>query len=167
MKRFFCIGLVLFLVLAAGCTPTPAPSNTASPLPSMVPEISPSALPDDAGGTGTGGNAGGTDGLTIPNYAEGTVVEESEVPDIKAALQEKYPGATISRITHGMQGTQQAYVVEYTAQDGTTGTAYVLPNGTFAPDAATTPNAAASPDAAASPAVTDNAAASPNATTKP
>ena len=81
------------------------------------------------------------------------------MPDIKAALQEQYPGATISRITHGMQGTQQAYVVEYTAQDGTTGTAYVLPNGTFAPDAAGTP------DAAASPAVTDNAAASPEAAT--
>ena len=170
MKRIFCIGLVLLLVLAAGCTPRPAPSNTASPLPDLTPGvspgISPSALPNDAGGTGTGGNTGGTAGTTIPNFAEGTVVQESDVPDIKAALQEKFPGSTITSIKHGMQGTQQAYVVEYTTAEGAASTAYILPNGMFAPE-----GAAASPGTTnagtATPGTTNGAAASPGATKKP
>lgn len=165
MKRIFCIGLVLLLLVAVGCTSTPTPSNTPSPLPDLTPDMTPAASPDDMGGTGTGGNAGGTPGATIPNFAEGTVVEESDLPDIKSALLAQYPGATISRITHGMQGTQQAYVVEYSMADGTTGTAYILPDGTILPD-----TAAASPDAAASPGMdtgTQDPAASPNATTTP
>ncbi len=169
MKRIFCIGLVLLLIVAAGCTPTPAPSNTASPLPDLTPDMTPAASPDDTGGTGTGGNGGGTAGVTIPDFAEGTVVEESDLPDIKSALQTQYPGATISRITHGLQGTQQAYAVEYTMADGTTGTAYILPDGTILPDAA-----AASPGAAASPAAspdagtsTEGTETSPGATTTP
>ncbi len=167
MKRIFCIGLVLLLVAAAGCTPTPAPSNTPSLLPDLTPDVSPDipggpGTTADVGGNGTGGNAGGTAGATIPDFAEGTVVNESDVPDIKAALMAQYPGATISGIKHGLQGTQQAYVVEYTAADGTTGMAYILPDGTILPATAASPGTSPDTSPAASPGASPNgAAASP------
>lgn len=171
MKRIVCIGIALLLLLAAaGCTPT-TPAPTASPIvtagvPSPAASGLPATSPDNLGGTGTGGNAGGT-GVTIPNFAEGTEVLEADVPEIKTALQEKYEGATITRITHGLQGTQQVYVVEYTTQDGKVETAYMTPGGEFVtptggangtngtstanPAASTSPGAAASPKASTSP----------------
>ncbi|HWR24154.1 MAG TPA: hypothetical protein VN366_11830 [Feifaniaceae bacterium] len=162
MKRIFCIGLVLLLVAAAGCAPTTPPANTPSLLPDLTPDVSPDipggpGTTADVGGNGTGGNAG----AMIPDFAEGTVVNESDVPDIKAALQAQYPGAAITSIKHGMQGTQQAYVVEYTAEGGETGTAYILPDGTILPDtAAASPGA--SPDTSpGTETTTDGAAASP------
>jgi hypothetical protein len=169
MKRIVCIGIALLLLLAAaGCAPT-NPAPTASPIvtagvPSPEASILPATSPDNAGGTGTGGNAGGT-GATIPNFAEGTEVTEADVPEIKTALQEKYEGATIKRITHSLQGTQQGYMVEYTTQDGKTETAYITPGGEFVtatggangtstanPAGQASPGAATSPGTATSPA---------------
>ena len=163
MKRIFCIGLVLVLIAAAGCTPTPTPmpSTTPSLLPDLTPGVSPSALPDNTGGNATGGNAGGTAGATIPDFAEGTVVNESDVPDIKAALQAQYPGATITGIKHGLQGTQQAYAVEYTAADGTTGMAYILPDGTILPATAASPGASPATSPGASPEATGGGTTTP------
>ena len=166
MKRIVCIGIALLLLAAAGCTPTPAPSPTANPAASPSIALSPaasampSALPDTTGGTGTGGNAGGTGtdnggaGTTIPNYAEGTEVKEADVPEITQALQEKYEGAKVTRITQGMQGTQQVYVVEYTTQDGKKETAYIAPGGAFVTPApgGTNSSSTANPAASASPA---------------
>lgn len=135
MKRTLCMVLALLLLAAmiGGCTTTPTPTPTANPLPAQTPLGSSPALTDDMGGNGTGGNTSvpGGPGLTIQDFAEGTEVAESDVPDIKSALQEKYEGASISRITHGLQGTQQVYVVEYTDQDGKVQTAYIAPDGTF------------------------------------
>lgn len=154
MKRIFCIGLVLVLIAAAGCTPTPTPTPSTKPslLPDLTPGVSPSALPD---------NTGGTAGATIPNFAEGTVVNESDVPDIKAALQAQYPGATITGIKHGLQGTQQAYAVEYTAADGTTGMAYILPDGTILPATAASPGASPATSPGASPEATGGGTTTP------
>lgn len=158
MKRIFCIGLVLLLIVAAGCTPTPPPSNSPSLLPDLTPGASPDipggpGTTDNAGGNGTGGNAGGTAGATIPNFAEGTVMNESDLPDIKTALLAQYPGATITRITHGLQGTQQAYVVDYSMENGKVGTAYILPDGTILPDtAAASPGTSPDTSPGASPA---------------
>jgi hypothetical protein len=114
MKRIVCIGIALLLLLAAaGCAPT-NPAPTASPIvtagvPSPEASILPATSPDNAGGTGTGGNAGGT-GATIPNFAEGTEVTEGTYRRIKTALQEKYEGATIKRITHSCRVRRGLYV---------------------------------------------------------
>lgn len=83
------------------------------------------------GGTGTGGTGTGTTSATIPNFSEGTEVNEKDVPGVKSALQEKFEGAKIKRITHGMQNNRQVYVVEYTNQDGKHATTYISPDGTF------------------------------------
>lgn len=163
MKRIVCIGIALLLLLAAAGCATTNPAPTASPIITAggaSPDVSmmPATSPDTTGGTG-GGTAGGA-GTTIPDYAEGTEVMEADVPEVKAALQDMYEGATISRITQGMQGTQQVYVVEYTTQDGKTETAYIAPGGAFITPApggtnsssTANPGASASPGAAASPA---------------
>lgn len=182
MKRIVCIGIALLLLLAAaGCTPTPAPSPTGkpaaspsialSPAASTVPSAAPSTAPGTTGatgtpgatgGTGTGGNAGGTGTGTIPNFKTGTEVKEADVPEITQALLAKYQGAKITRITQGMQGTQQVYVVEYTTKDGKKETAYIAPGGAFVtpapggassakPGASTSPKASTKPAASTSP----------------
>ncbi len=146
MKRILCIGLALLLTFAL-CACGRRTPPTPSPIPSANPAPNPAITPNDAGGTGTGGNAGGTSGTngtegtggtgtgttstTIPNFSEGTEVLEADVPNIKSALQEKYEGAKIKRITHGMQNNNQVYVIEYTNQDGKHETTYIAPDGTF------------------------------------
>lgn len=148
MKKLLPVVLtVLWIVaLAAGCacsgtaTPTPTPTvkptetpvtATMEPVPSQQPDVSPdtsgapnaSALPDA--------------GATIPNFQENTEVKAEDVPEIKKAVEEKYPNAAIKSIKHALKDNQQLYAVEITT-GGTTETVYVLPNGTMYE--ATTPN---------------------------
>lgn len=140
-----------------GVTPTPLPVNPATTNPGAT--YPGTTTPGtDIGGTGTAGNAGtagngtdvtgksgtvgsagaagtqnGTSGniTTIPNFKEGTEVHVSDVPDIKSALQERYEGATISTIKHGLHNNAQVYIVEYTGQNGVKNTAYISPSGEF------------------------------------
>lgn len=172
MKRIVCIGIALLLLLAAAGCATTTPAPTASPLatalvPSPGASMMPSTAPDSTGGTG-----GGTAGTgTIPNFAAGTEVTEADVPEITTALQDKYEGATITRITHGMQGTQQVYVVEYKTQDGKTDTAYIAPGGAFVTpeQGGTNGNSTANPSASGSPGVSTSpgASSSPGAAASP
>ncbi len=157
MKRSLLLALVIGLVAATaiGCNTTPAPSPTVTPgidagvSPGIDAGVSPGidagVTPDAAlspdlntspgaltspGLDTTPGSGGGTE-ATIPNFKEGTEVDEADVPEIKAALQEQYEGAKISRITHVTHSGMQVYSVEYTGQDGKVKTVYIKPGGGF------------------------------------
>ena len=153
MKRSLWIIIALLLALTlcvAGCVnqePEPSPTPSA-------------AMPTDNGTTGTNGtgdlngmgtenngsgngtgagnstgdmnsNNGSIGDMLIPDFAEGTEIDQSDVPEIKAALQERHEGATINRITHATYNGRQAYLVEYADQNGVIGTVYMNADGTF------------------------------------
>lgn len=161
------LALVLLLAVGTGCarnrvtpTPTAQPIATTRPATTSGTDLGGTGTAGNAGTAGNGttndttgksgtvgsagsagnGTTGGTAGniTTIPNFKEGTVVQVSDVPDIKSALQERYEGATISTIKHGLQNNAHVYVVEYTMQNGTKQTAYITPGGEFMDVGATT-----------------------------
>lgn len=134
MKRV-CILVFALLLMAVsfGCATPSAPNPTV--IPEVTPIITPSAspittmpqeTPDDTGGAITPGTDAST---TIPNFKEGTEVNVSDLPDIKSALQEKYEGATISKITHSLQSDRQLYRIDYTDQGGKEAFLYMMPDG--------------------------------------
>ena len=143
---------------ATATTPSPAPTSTISanvgaspsaegnqggpmsqsPDSSIGPDLGTSpnvSTSPDAGtgsGTGTGSGAGGTGtGTTIPNFKEGTEVKESEVPEVKKAIEAQYAGAQIQSIKHATVDGAQVYAVEIKT-GGTTQTVHVKPDGSFA-----------------------------------
>ncbi len=148
MKRIACFSIALMLVFAGvvGCTqpivqPTPSPIATVhpvvtpiiTPMPTQAPTpMAPANSPGTANNTGATGN-GGTAGTmsSIPNFKSGTEVLVNDLPELKTSLQEKYEGATIGRISHGLYKDQQVYVVEYKDQAGKQKTIYYTAGGQF------------------------------------
>ena len=120
----------------AGTTVTPSPSPSAKPV--ATPEITtspstaPSTSPENSPATGEGTET------TIPNFKEGTEVKATDVPKVKQAIEDKYPGAEIVSIKHAMQNNQQVYaaVVKTNGQEQTV---YVLPDGTLMNETSATP----------------------------
>lgn len=153
MKKILTVFAVLLLLAnVAGCScngninPTPTPMATRSPSaggspsasggltdPMQQPSGSPSSEPS------TSPDAGGTGSTAIPEFKEGTEVEISELPEVKKAVEDKYPGAAIKTVKHAMQSNLQVYAVEITVS-GNEQTVYVRPDGTLL-DSASSPAA--------------------------
>ena len=109
---------------------SPSPDISIGPDLGTSPDVSTS--PDAGTGTGTGSGAGGTGtGTTIPNFKEGTEVKESEVPEVKKAIEAQFAGAQIQSIKHATVDGAQVYAVEIKT-GGTTQTVHVKPDGSFA-----------------------------------
>ncbi len=135
MKRLLPILLVLVLLSAlfagcAGTTPSPSPSPAVtirpsaapSPMPSPVPSPVPSAAPSASPGMGED---------TIPGFEEGKEVDEADVPAIVKAIEDRYKGAKIEKITYAMQAGKQTYCVAVRTSDDKSVTVYVAPDGTI------------------------------------
>ena len=101
--------------------PTSMPSPSASADLGSSPDLSSSPGAGGAGGAGSG---------SIPDFKEGTEVEEDNVPEIVKAVQDEYDGAKIVSIKHAMQENLQVYAVEIEMQ-GSTQTVYVQADGTL------------------------------------
>lgn len=134
------IALAMFAGCAcAGTAVTPTPSPTAKPVatPEMTtsPSVSPSTEPNTSPATGEGTGTGTT---TIPNFKEGTEVKDTDAPEVKQAVEDKYPNAEIVSIKHAMQDNQQVYAV-VVKTNGTEQTVYVLPDGTLMNETSATP----------------------------
>lgn len=104
-------------------------------------------------------------GEGIKDFAEGTVVELSKVPEIVKAVQDKYENVTITGISHAMHMDKQVYKVLFTDDNSTTHTVYVSADGKTITEAVE-PEASSSPSAspASSPSVSSSPSASPSAT---
>jgi|GEM_PF-4364072 len=115
MKRIAWAALVLLLLFACGCA-APAPGPTPTPLPQVAVPGSPEpeATP-----------------MRIPGFQEGGEVEVSDIPDIKAAIQDRYEGASVGRVVMMTVDGREVYAADVTTQDGVQGTLYLLPDGTF------------------------------------
>jgi len=134
------IALAMFAGCAcAGTTVTPTPSPTAKPVatPDMTtsPSVAPSTSPDNSPATGEGT---GTETTTISNFKEGTEVKDTDVPELKQAIEDKYPDAEIVSIKHAMQDNQQVYAAVIKT-NGTEQTVYILPDGTLMNETSATP----------------------------
>lgn len=135
----FAVALVLIASLT-GCscngsaTPTPTPTLNPTTTPMATEEIitpgpdtspnaetSPDAMTSPGTDTGTG---------TIENFKEGTEIQETDVPEIKKAIEQKYENAKIKSIKHATKDSQQVYAVEISS-GSTTQTVYVSPDGTI------------------------------------
>ncbi len=126
--------LTAALLLSVGCkrstTPTPSPSPilTATPMPSaaITPE-QPATSPDTLASPDTSA------GMTIPDFEEGKVVTEADVPDVVKAVTDKYPDAKIKTITMETYEDKQCYhVLLEEAVDGNKDL-MVTPDGTVTP----------------------------------
>lgn len=108
---------VLTLVMLAACgsgkTPTPSPVVTAKPSATVAPAttapvMSPSA---ETSPETTGGQAGGT----IEGFTEGDTVEVDKLPEaVRKAVEEKYPGVTISHATYATHMESEMYLLTLT-----------------------------------------------------
>ncbi len=149
MKRA-CI-LVVALVLAValvGCVkpkapePTPAPPDiiTPSELP-VVPSPIVDPLPTDPGAVTPGNTV--DDPLVIANFKDGEEVPVSDLPELTAALQKEFDGATINKITYSLQEERQLYRVDFTDKAGKEDFVYMAKDGAIIP--ITIPNETAAP----------------------
>ena len=139
MKKIISACVVLALALTAvGCAcrgAVVAPSPTLSAKPVTTPQATGGAMTpgmaETPGAQTSPGEATSPDlGGTIENFKEGTEVKVEDAPDVKKAITDKYPNATISKITHALVKNAQVYAVEI--KDGTTSrTVYVKPDGTI------------------------------------
>ncbi len=143
LKRiFFVIAASLLMLSIIGCAcngGTASPTPTASMAPVSTPDAAlqtPGASADTSPDLNGSASPDAGANATIPNFQEGTEVKPEDVPEIKAAVEAKYSGATIKKIRHAMKDNQQAYEVEL-EQNGTTQKVYVLPNGTIMPESTT------------------------------
>lgn len=123
MKRVWSTLVVLAMIIsvlgACSCTPQAGPS----PSPVMTPQItSPGVSP----GASTSPN-----GAMIPNFLVGTIVPIEDVPTVKAAIDEKYPQATIESVTHAEYQGKQVYSVTLIDKDSKNVQVYVEPSGTI------------------------------------
>lgn len=91
-------------------------------------------------------------GDAIENFAEGTVENIEDLPDIVKAITDKFQDATVTGITHAMHLNEQVYEVKFTDDKGVTRTAYVSPDGKTVTEAA---EPGGSADPSASPEATD------------
>ncbi|MEL7609935.1 MAG: PepSY domain-containing protein [Bacillota bacterium] len=125
MKRVWSVLVVLVMILsvlgACSCTPQAGPS----PSPVMTPQIT------SPGAASPGVGTPGMNGATIPNFLVGTVVPIEDVPAVKKAIDEKYPGATIQSVTHAEYQGKQVYSVTLIDKDSKNVQVYVDPAGTI------------------------------------
>lgn len=157
MKKTLLISvIVLVIALAVGCacavqpSPSPSPGTAASPGLGTSPGIGTSPDTGISPGLGTSpgmspgtspGNGNGTDTgeAGIPGFAAGTEIEIETVPDIKAAVDEKYPDANILSVVYAMYQDEQVYKVSLTQEDGQVLDVNVRPDGTFIDETGQTP----------------------------
>lgn len=112
--RIAYIALALLLILS-GCAAKPAPGE-ATPTPDAATLNSPQpgqAVP------------------TIPGFKEGEAVDISDLPDIKAAIQDRHEGAIINSVTMMLIDGTEVYAADVTTQDDVRGMLYLLADGTF------------------------------------
>lgn len=149
MKRKFTIALVtallaITLVWSTGCgngnvaaSPSPALTPVTTPmltpmLTQNVPETSPAGSPGTSPQTSPAGSPGGT----IEGFVEGGEVDPAKVPDVVAAVENKYPDATIKTITYALYNTEQVYQVELEGNNTSMQKVYVRADGTIVENAA-------------------------------
>lgn len=144
------LAVMMILTIICGCacgtgtaqpTPTPTARPTETPLSSTSPDavMEPSASPDAGIGPSMSPDVNATgESATIPNFSEGTEVQETDVPKVSQAVKEQYPNAEIVSIKHATQTDKQVYAVVIKTS-GTERTVYVQPDGTLADGATASP----------------------------
>lgn len=103
-------------------SPSPAGDHDiidVSPSPDMSPDSSDDTLMSDVQDLGEG----------IKDFVEGTIVDLADVPEIVAAVQDKYEDVTITGISHAIHLNEQVYKVLFTDDNSTTHTVYVSADG--------------------------------------
>lgn len=142
IKGFLLFALVAgLMVFAAGCddgmigqspSPSHSPQTTQKTTPdtSIMPNTSPSASPmstmDGAASSASPDPSGSPGGIS--GFIEGSIVDPEDVPELLAAIEEEYPGATIESITHATYEGEQAYRVTIKLSDGKSSEVYVRSN---------------------------------------
>ncbi|MBQ3551868.1 MAG: PepSY domain-containing protein [Clostridia bacterium] len=142
IKGFLLFALVTGLMFfAAGCdegmigqspSPSHSPQTTQNTTPdtATTPDTSPSASPMgtmDGGTSSASPDPSGSPG-GISGFIEGSIVDPEDVPELLAAIEEEYPGATIESITHVTYEGEQAYKVSIKLSDGENSEVYVRSN---------------------------------------
>ena len=146
MKRKLTIALVtallaITLVWSTGCgngnvAASPSPALTPVTSPKLSPMVTQSPAPDLSPAGSPGTSPAGSPGGTIEGFVEGGEVDPTKVPDVVAAVEDKYPDATIKTITYALYNAEQVYQVALEGNNTSAQKVYVRADGTIVENAA-------------------------------